>query len=275
MYYFMIVFVFQGALWMYCQSIVLWGGHCHCHCHLMEKLCLQPSMFSFHWIINKLADNQSRHRIWDKFECVPNLTIYFRVLSPWGPKSPYLSLWQVLCLFSTRLFWNLQITKGMKSWTVKKFDQIRLSTLEFIKLPLSADKAHIWVASWQNQQNVMCAQQRLGSALIRVLAFRMKNAWVLSKPLSAERKLIRLGECPGWSESSLGAQSFCWFCHEVVNLHFSMPSTESPFSFNQIFELADKQHRHEIWDGPHCAIYFALECWKGPIFDIFGMLGLR
>ena len=27
------------------------------------------------------------------------------------------------------------------------------------------------------------------------------------------KTLIRLGGCPGWSESSLGAHSFCWFCH--------------------------------------------------------------
>ena len=33
----------------------------------------------------------------------------------------------------------------------------------------------------------------------------------LSVPL--EKTLIRLGVCPGRSESSLGAHSFCWFCH--------------------------------------------------------------
>ena len=43
-------------------------------------------------------------------------------------------------------------------------------------------------------------------SLIRVFAFRMKKAWVLSYPLSAQQRLIRLGRCPGWSESSLGAQ---------------------------------------------------------------------
>ena len=26
------------------------------------------------------------------------------------------------------------------------------------------------------------------------------------------KTLIRLGGCPGWSQSSLGAHSFCWFC---------------------------------------------------------------
>ena len=31
--------------------------------------------------------------------------------------------------------------------------------------------------------------------------------------------LIRLlGGCPGWSESSLGAHSFCWFCHVAAHL---------------------------------------------------------
>ena len=32
-----------------------------------------------------------------------------------------------------------------------------------------------------------------------VFAERMKKAWVLSYPLSAQRRLISLGECPGWS----------------------------------------------------------------------------
>ena len=36
-----------------------------------------------------------------------------------------------------------------------------------------------------------------------VFAVRMKKAWVLSYPMSAERRLIRLGGCPGWSESSM------------------------------------------------------------------------
>ena len=50
----------------------------------------------------------------------------------------------------------------------------------------------------------MCAQRR-------VFAFRMKKAWILSHPLSAQRRLIR-------PESSLGAHSFCWFCHEAAQI---------------------------------------------------------
>ena len=32
------------------------------------------------------------------------------------------------------------------------------------------------------------------------------------------KTLMRLGGCPGWSESSLGAQSLCWFCHVVAHV---------------------------------------------------------
>ena len=109
-----------------------------------------------------------------------------------------------------------------------------------------------WAASWQNQQSD-CApsedsdQPRHPPSLIRVFAVRMKKTWVLSHPLSAQRRLwsdwadaqadlrsdqtgqmlIRLGRCPGWSKSSLDAQSFYWFCHEAAQIrlylmHLSM-----------------------------------------------------
>ena len=32
------------------------------------------------------------------------------------------------------------------------------------------------------------------------------------------KTLIRLGRCPGWSESSLDAHSLCWFCHVAANI---------------------------------------------------------
>ena len=48
----------------------------------------------------------------------------------------------------------------------------------------------------------MCAQRRLRSAWASTV--RMKKPWVLSYPLSAQRRLIRLSRCPGWSKSSLG-----------------------------------------------------------------------
>ena len=38
------------------------------------------------------------------------------------------------------------------------------------------------------------------------------------------KTLIRLGGCPGWSESSLGAHSFCWFCHIAAHLYYALKS---------------------------------------------------
>ena len=46
------------------------------------------------------------------------------------------------------------------------------------------------------------------NGLLRTQAFFMRTA----------KTLIRLGGRPGWSESSLGAQSFCWFCHEAAQM---------------------------------------------------------
>ena len=54
-------------------------------------------------------------------------------------------------------------------------------------------------------------------SLIRVFAVRMKKDWVLSYPLSAQRRLWS-----DWVDAQadllLGAQSFCWFCHEVAHI---------------------------------------------------------
>ena len=84
-----------------------------------------------------------------------------------------------------------------------------------------------WAATWQNQQSGCAPSQDSDQpghppSLIRVFAVRMKKAWVLSYPLSAQRRLIRLGGCQGWSESSLGAQPHCWFCHDAA--HYWLPN---------------------------------------------------
>ena len=47
-------------------------------------------------------------------------------------------------------------------------------------------------------------QPGLLSSLIRVFVVCMKKHWALNYLLSAQWRLIRLGGCPGWSESSLG-----------------------------------------------------------------------
>ena len=59
---------------------------------------------------------------------------------------------------------------------------------------------------------LMCAQKRLGSAWASAQSdqsFRcpQEETWVLSYPLSAQQRLLRLGGCRGWSESPLGAHA--------------------------------------------------------------------
>ena len=95
------------------------------------------------------------------------------------------------------------------SWIVKLKSGVILS--------LSFKVLYNWVATWQKQQNELCAQRRDSDqpghppSLIRVFAVRMKKPRALNYLLSAQWRLIRLGRCPGWSESSLGARHFVGF----------------------------------------------------------------
>ena len=67
-------------------------------------------------------------------------------------------------------------------------------------------------------------------SLIRDFAVLMKTSSVLSYSLSAQRRLIRLGGCPGWSESSLGTKiillvlsccdSYLVWCHCFQRIRF-------------------------------------------------------
>ena len=78
-------------------------------------------------------------------------------------------------------------------------------------------KFSIWAALWQNQQNDLYAQQRLRSAWASTPAWASTqsdqswlSAWRKVGYLAthwAHSKLIRLGICPGWSESLLGAHA--------------------------------------------------------------------
>ena len=78
---------------------------------------------------------------------------------------------------------------------------------------------NIWAASWQNQQNDLCTQQRLRSAWASAQSDQslLFAQWVAKDP-SFLHAASKDGGCPGWYESLLGAKSFCWFCH--VAAHF-------------------------------------------------------
>ena len=44
----------------------------------------------------------------------------------------------------------------------------------------------------------------------------------------------RMGGCPGWSDSSLGAQTFCWFYHEVAHLSFGLLYFDYSMVFREV-----------------------------------------
>ena len=70
---------------------------------------------------------------------------------------------------------------------------------------------YFWATSWQNHQNCICAQRRLRSAwaVWSVFAVRMKKAWVLSYPVSAQRRLLS-----DWADAQADL-NLCW-----VHSHF-------------------------------------------------------
>ena len=101
---------------------------------------------------------------------------------------------------------------------------ITRATTRVIKLAITRKYACMLAASWQNQQNGMCVQRRLGSAWASAQSDQSlccQHEERLGPELPIERTaktLVRLGGYPGWSEPSLGAHSFCWFCHEAAHV---------------------------------------------------------
>ena len=142
-------------------------------------------------------------------------------------------------------------------------------------------KIYIWAMPWQNQENECMPSKDSDQpghppSLIRVFAVHMKKAWVLCYPLSTQWWLIRLGGCPGWSKSSLGAHSFCWFCHVAAHLFmiiicqycvitFSVFLRKRVFS-RRLFEVTgfvfiekNQEYRY-IWCGS-CNVYMTFLPW--------------
>ena len=110
-----------------------------------------------------------------------------------------------------------------------------------------------------NQQNE-CApsadsdQPGHSPSLIRVFAVRMKKAWVLSYPLSAQRRLIRLVGCPGWSEYSLCVQPHCWFCHVGLSETYRYKRTGQFFIWNYIGNwYVFSKYLDNYWRYQYCA----------------------
>ena len=104
-----------------------------------------------------------------------------------------------------RLDWKLNL---LKFWVLGTRFCYMHETLQdsLIKIcqKIKLGRFNIWAASWQNRP---------------VWSESSLSAWrTLGSFMRTAKTLIRLGGCPGWSESSLGAQPHCWFCHVVANL---------------------------------------------------------
>ena len=91
---------------------------------------------------------------------------------------------------------------------------------------------NIWAATWQYQQNEYAPSEdsdqpghppslsawasSQSDQSLRYLHEETLGPWLPTERTA--KTLIRLGGWPGWSESSLGAHSFCWFYHVVAHL---------------------------------------------------------
>ena len=95
-----------------------------------------------------------------------------------------------------------------------------------LKQKTSVGHIHRWYISRLMIKPTMwlCAQRRLRSAWASAQSdqsLRCPHEESSCPELPTERTaktLIRLCGYSGWSESSLGAQSFCWFYHEVAHI---------------------------------------------------------
>ena len=92
-------------------------------------------------------------------------------------------------------------------------------------------------ASTQSDQSLRCALNRQ----LRTLAFFMRTA----------KTLIRLG----WSESSLGTQPYCWFCHEAAHISLKI-------NWNAFLLLYTVFWSMSMWNASYLEIIFK-NFWGG------------
>ena len=121
--------------------------------------------------------------------------------------------WDPLRMVNT---WSLQ--KIRITWWASPCNTFVMLILKIygLKYEPRHDKTNKW----------LCAQRKLRSAWASAQSdqsLRCPHEENLGPKLHVERTaktLIRLGGGPGWSESSLGTHSLCWFCHEAAHTMF-------------------------------------------------------
>ena len=74
------------------------------------------------------------------------------------------------------------------------------------------------------------------------------------------KTLIRLGRCPGWSESSLVAQSLCWFCHVATHMYKRWSYKWFTSSIVSLILVQPKIWNHEVYVMNYRLVYIT---WPG------------
>ena len=87
--------------------------------------------------------------------------------------------------------------------------------------------------------------------------------WWVAFFMWTAKTLIRLGGCPGCSESSLGTHSFCWFCHVVAHLFWCKITTNTDTKWaaswqNQQNDCAPIKDSVQPWYPPSLIRVFAV-----------------
>ena len=87
----------------------------------------------------------------------------------------------------------------------------------------TADQRNRWAVAWQNQETDVCTHRRLRPAWAFAQSDQSSlSAWrsigTFGYPSSAQRRLISLVRCPGWSCLRWVHRSFCWFCYAVAQI---------------------------------------------------------
>ena len=72
---------------------------------------------------------------------------------------------------------------------------------------------HIWAASWQNQQNGMCAQQRLRSAWTTT---QSDQSLLCAQWVAKDTSFLHETDAQADLSLHWAHMPFCWFCHGVA-----------------------------------------------------------
>ena len=173
-------------------------------------------------------------------------------------------LWACICWWSERwwFYWVTQLDpvllagEGWQYWLLWLFQEGNCKFYPFMSSGFFCLRN--WTSPFKlphdktNKMACAPAQQRLRSAWASGQSDQSSlTAWRKPGSLATHwvqaKTLIKLGWCPGWSESLLGAQSFCWFCYEVAHLSFKSVRYRTDSSLFSAKSVKPIQKLHLIW----------------------------